>query len=284
MRLASFESAGRDSYGLVLENGIVDLGGRLHAAADLRSLLAGGIDRARGFLDECPDLDFEAVAWRAVIPNPSQIYCIGLNYAAHVAEVGRPVGDWPAVFVRVAASQTGHRQPIIRPRVSRQLDYEGELALIMGRGGRHISEADAFDHIAGYSIYNDASVRDWQRHSAQYTPGKNFPSTGAFGPWMVSADEVADPGQLELTTRLNGEVVQQAPLSELIFSIPEIVAYLSTFSELQPGDVIITGTPSGVGSMREPPLWLAAGDEIEVEIPGIGTLANVVADEDQPRT
>jgi 2-keto-4-pentenoate hydratase/2-oxohepta-3-ene-1,7-dioic acid hydratase in catechol pathway len=282
LRLASFQSAGRAGYGLVLESGIVDLRPRLEATPDLRSLLAGGVERASAFLSERPDLGLDAVAWRAVIPEPSQIYCIGLNYRAHAAEVSRPVGDRPVVFVRVAASQTGHGAPIIRPRVSRQLDYEGELAVIIGRAGRHITQADALDHIAGYSIYNDASVRDWQRHTTQYTPGKNFPATGAFGPWMVTSDEIIDPARLELTTRLNGEVVQHTSTSDMIFSIPEIVAYLSTFSELRPGDVIITGTPSGVGSMRDPPLWLAPGDIVEVEIPGIGTLMNSVADEGQP--
>ena len=283
MRLASFEDKGRPSYGLVHDDGVVDLRKRFGAEVpDLRALLASGVDRASEFTAEAPDQALDTVIWQPVIPQPSQIYCIGLNYRAHAEEVGRPVGEYPPVFVRVAASQVGHLQSIIRPRVSRQLDFEGELALIIGRPGRHIAEADALGHIAGYSLYNDASVRDWQRHTPQYTPGKNFPATGAFGPWMVTSDELPHPEQLELTTRLNGEIVQHAPLSDLIFPIEQIIAYVSSFSRLQPGDVIITGTPAGVGSMREPKLWLRPGDTVEVEIPGIGTLVNPVVDETQP--
>lgn len=282
MRLASFTAGTRSSYGIVRDDGIVDLGTRLGGELpDLRALLAGGVDRAREFSAVDPDHHLEDVSWRPVIPNPAAIYCIGLNYRAHAEEIARPVGEWPTVFLRLASSQTGHLEPIVRPRISEQLDYEGELALIIGRGGRHITSADALAAIAGYAVYNDASVRDWQRHSAQYTPGKNFPATGGFGPWMVTSDEVVDPSALELTTRLNGTVVQHAPLSELIFSIPEIVAYLSEFSELQPGDVIATGTPAGVGSMREPKLWLVPGDTIDVEVRGIGALVNPVVDEDR---
>lgn len=280
MRLASFQVGGQASYGLVSDDGIVDLRMRLGAQApDLRVLLARGIERARDHAQAAPDYRLDAVKWLPVIPDPPAIYCIGLNYRAHAEEVGRPAGDWPAVFLRLPTSQIGHLQPIVRPRVSTELDYEGELAVIIGHPGRHIAPDDALDHIAGYAVYNDASVRDWQRHSAQYTPGKNFPATGGFGPWLVTSDEVPDPVDLELITRLNGNVVQYAPLSELIFPIPEIIAYLSQFTELEAGDVIITGTPAGVGSMREPNLWLVPGDTIEVDIRGVGTLVNTVVDE-----
>lgn len=214
-----------------------------------------------------------------MIPNPDKILCVGLNFLAHIREVGKKIEDYPLLFLRLSSSQVGHLQPIIRPRASEQLDYEGELAVVIGRQGRHIAKEDAAQYIAGYSIYLDASVRDWQRHTTQYTPGKNFQSTGAFGPWMVTADEVADPTALQLTTRLNGQVVQDSSLNDFRFSIPEIIAYVSTFTQLLPGDVIITGTPSGVGAARKPPLWLRPGDMIEVEITKIGRLTNPVRQE-----
>lgn len=277
MKLASYQSGDTPSYGIVTDDGIIDLGRRIgDRFPDLRALLAGGESAMRVHADASPDHALNELTWRPVIPNPGQILCVGLNYRRHVEEVGRPLGEWPTIFLRVSQSQIGHQQPIIRPLVSDMLDYEGELAVIVGRGGRHIPAGGAFDHIAGYSLYNDVSVRDWQRHSAQYTAGKNFPATGPFGPWLVTADEIPHPAELELTTRVNGEVVQHASVSELLFPIPELIAYVSTFTELRPGDVLITGTPSGVGSMREPQLWLRPGDLVEVEVPGVGTLANSV--------
>ena len=280
MRLASFEVDGQGSYGIVTDDGIIDLGKRLNGPIlDLRTLLEHGVEHAAEHAGDPPDLPLDAVAWLPVVPNPSQIYCVGLNYRAHADEVARTVGERPTVFIRVAASQVGHRRAIVRPRVSEQLDYEGELALVIGRRGRHIASTDVGRHLAGYSLYNDASVRDWQRHSAQYTAGKNFPATGGFGPWLVTSDEIADPAALSITTLVNGEVLQHAPLADLIFPIPEIVAYVSSFTELLPGDVIATGTPAGVGAMREPPRWLVPGEEVEVRVEGIGTLVNRVADE-----
>ncbi len=181
--------------------------------------------------------------------------------------------------MRLTSTQVGHLQPIIRPNASDHLDFEGELAVIIGKPGRHIAKENALHHVAGYSIYNDASVRDWQRHTTQYTPGKNFPSTGGFGPWMVTTDEIPDPTKLRLTTRLNGDLVQNSGLDDFRFSIPEIIAYLSTFTQLLPGDVIITGTPKGVGAGRTPPLWMKPGDRVEVEITSIGKLVNPVAQE-----
>ena len=280
MRLASYVVEARSTYGVVVEGGIIDLGRRMGPGVpDLATYIALGADPGHA-AGVGPDHAIDEIDWAPVVPNPSQILCVGLNYRAHVEEVGRPLGQFPTIFLRVAASLTAHRQPIIRPRVSDQLDFEGELAVVIGRPGRHIAEAEALAHVAGYAPYNDASVRDWQRHSGQYTAGKNFPSTGAFGPWLVTADEIADPAALEVTTRLDGRVVQHAPLSELVFPIPRLISYLSAFTALRPGDVIVTGTPAGVGSMRVPPLWMAPGDTVEVEVAGVATLVNPVVAED----
>lgn len=278
MRLTTFKRAGKQSYGAVVADGIVDLSDR---AADLRALLAAGaLDGLRdGLKGVQPDFGFDGVTFLPVIPNPDKILCVGLNYETHRAETGRPATEHPAIFSRFADTQVGHRQPILRPRVSSQLDYEGELAVIIGRAGRYIPEAEALGHIAGYACYNDVTVRDWQRHTPQFTPGKNFPATGAFGPWLVTADEAGDPRALQLTTRLNGKVVQQARIGEMIFPIERLVAYVSSFTPLRPGDVICTGTPGGVGFKRQPPLFMGPGDLVEVELSGIGLLANRVQDE-----
>lgn len=280
MRLGSFLRDGRPAYGLVSEAGVIDLSSRFgERAPDLKSLLAGDLDEVRDLVGEPADLELDQVEWQPPIPNPSQILCVGLNYRDHASEVGRPVEEQPTIFLRVAQSQAAHRHPIIRPKASSQLDFEGELALVVGRPGRHISPESALEHVAGYAPYNDATLRDWQRHSAQYTAGKNFPSTGGFGPWIVTADEVPDPTSLEVVTRLNGETVQRGSLGELIFSIPDVLAYVSTFTELRSGDVVLTGTPAGVGSKREPQLWMRPGDLVEVEVPGVATLVNPVVDE-----
>jgi 2-keto-4-pentenoate hydratase/2-oxohepta-3-ene-1,7-dioic acid hydratase in catechol pathway len=220
-----------------------------------------------------------SIIWLPVIPNPDKILCIGLNYETHRVETGRSEVENPTVFGRFANSQTGHLANIIRPRVSKDLDFEGELAVIIGRPGRHIARKDAVDHIAGYACYNEGSVRDFQRHTHQFTPGKNFPETGAFGPWMVTPEEAGDLAPLRLQTRLNGEVVQEATISQMIFDIPRQIEYCSSFTRLEPGDVIVTGTPGGVGSRRTPPLWMKPGDIVEVEIDRIGLLRNGIADE-----
>lgn len=285
MKLASFRLGGRSSYGLVLENGLVDLGGRLgEDYGDLRSLLAkGGLGdrRLHGFLERAAaDAGLGDAEFLPVIPNPSKIICVGLNYRDHVEETGRSESAHPAVFFRLAASQVGHRGAILLPPESDKLDYEGELAVIIGKAGRRIRAEDALAHVAGYACYNDASVRDWQRHASQWGPGKNFVSTGAFGPWMVTADEI-DPTAhpLKLETRVNGEVMQRTTTDRMIFPIPEIIRYVSTFTVLEPGDVIVTGTPAGVGMARDPQRFLKPGDRVEVEIEGIGTLVNDVAAE-----
>ncbi|MBV8914213.1 MAG: fumarylacetoacetate hydrolase family protein, partial [Acetobacteraceae bacterium] len=202
-----------------------------------------------------------------------------LNYETHRKETGRTEVENPTIFARYADSQTGHLANIVRPRVSQDLDFEGELAIIIGKPGRYISCADAWAHIAGYSIYNDGSVRDFQRHTHQFTPGKNFPDTGAFGPWLMTPDELGDLSKLRLQTRVNGQVVQDALIEQMIFDIPTQIEYCSTFTRLEPGDVIASGTPGGVGAKRTPPLWLKPGDTVEVEIDRLGVLRNGVADE-----
>jgi len=217
-------------------------------------------------LGATPDLIFEDLSLLPVIPNPEKIMCVGLNYHDHVKETGRELTEKPAIFSRVNASQVGHGQDIMRPPESHRLDYEGEIAIIIGEGGRRISEADAWKHIAGYSCYNDGSVRDWQNFTTQWTAGKNFWRTGGFGPWMVTADEIK-PGQtLTLSTRLNGVELQRATTDMMIHSIPRQIAYISTFIPLEPGDVIVSGTPGGVGNKRTPQVFMKPGDVVEIEV------------------
>lgn len=279
MRLLSFEHEGRRSYGAVSGSGVVDLARRLGPAyPDLKSFLAAATPPSRGNLDH-PDFQLADLALLPVIPNPGKIFCIGLNYKSHVEETGRTDSEKPAIFTRFASTQVGHGQAMIAPKVSGDFDYEGELALVIGKSGRHIPRARALEHIAGYACYNDGSVRDWQRHTHQWTPGKNFPATGAFGPWMVTADEIPDPSRLHLTTRLNGQTVQDTDVGLLIFTIPEIIEYISMWSDLAAGDVIVTGTPGGVGFKRTPPLYMKPGDTVEVEVSSIGVLRNPIAAE-----
>ncbi|MCF1466029.1 fumarylacetoacetate hydrolase family protein [Agrobacterium vitis] len=279
MKFVSFTRLGRAGFGAVVGGGIVDLTGRLSydcltlKQAILDDLLEIAADYAG---DRKPELAFSDVTLLPVIPDPSKILCIGVNYVAHREETKRPEVGHPTVFIRFADSQIGHGQPMIKPSQSECLDFEAELAVVIGRGGRDIAEEDAMQHIAGYSCYHDGSVRDWQRHSSQFAPGKNFPATGAFGPALVTPDEVEDYTQLSITGRLNGQVVQQATLADLIFPIPALIAYLSAFTPLSAGDVIVTGTPGGVGERRDPPLYMKAGDVFEVDIPGVGLLANPV--------
>ncbi len=282
MKLASYRSAGVAGYGIVTDRGIVDLTRRLGAKyPDLRALLtAGALEEAQSAArNAAPDLRQDQITFLPVIPNPDKIVCVGLNYEEHRVEANRDKTEHPALFLRVAESQVGHDQAIIRPRESTKLDYEGEIAVIIGRPGRRISEARAWDHIAGYSCYNDGSVRDWQRHTVQWTAGKNFTATGGFGPWMVTSDEIA-PGQLlSLTTRLNGEQMQHATTDMMIFPIPRLIAYISAFTTLLPGDVIVTGTPGGVGFKRTPPVWMKPGDRVEIEVSGVGSLVNTIAED-----
>ena len=280
MKLVSFRRDGKASYGVVVDGGVVDAGRRLGGTfPDLRSAIGGGLDKLKGLAGEAADYPLDAIEFLPVIPNPDKIICIGINYLTHVKETGRPLPEYPMIFTRFPNSQVGHGQPMVRPPESERFDYEGELAVVIGTAGRRIPAEKALGHIAGYACYNDGSIRDWQRHTVQYTPGKNFERSGAFGPWLVTADEIPDPAALQLTTRLNGQVMQEAPTSDLIFDIPALIAYVSTFTTLYPGDVISTGTTGGVGAFRDPPAWMKPGDTIEIEISGIGVLRNPIIDD-----
>jgi len=280
MKLATFKTAQGASYGAVTAKGIVDLRRYLgNQYPDLKSLIQGdALDQARKHLSETPDYKAADITWLPVIPNPDKIVCVGLNYQDHVVETGRDNTEQPAIFLRLAESQVGHRQPIVRPRESSHLDFEAEIAVIIGKPGRRISQEKSWEHIAGYSCYNDGSVRDWQRHTVQWTAGKNFTRTGGFGPWMVTADEIPPNTKMTLSCRLNGERMQHATTEQMIFRIPKLIEYISAFTTLLPGDVIVTGTPGGVGARRTPPLWMKPGDKVEIEIDKVGVLENSIAD------
>lgn len=252
---------------------------------DLPTLIAAGpeaLGAARATLAEGEAVDLDAVTVLPPVPNPSKIICVGLNYADHTAESGfAKQPDYPTLFGRFASSLIGHKAPLIRPRVSEQLDYEGEIVAVIGRGGRHIPKARALEHVVGYALFNEGSVRDYQFKAPQWTVGKNFDGTGAFGPFLVTADELP-PGckGLRLRTRLNGQVVQDASTDDMVFDVATLVATISEAITLQPGDLIVTGTPAGVGLARKPPLFMKPGDVCEVEVEGLGTLVNPVTDED----
>jgi 2-keto-4-pentenoate hydratase/2-oxohepta-3-ene-1,7-dioic acid hydratase in catechol pathway len=282
MQFISYTRLGRSGFAARVEGGFVDLAGKLAPevatlrqaiAADLLGAAAAYVGGRRAEFTEAD------IALLPVLPDAGKILCVGLNYETHRAETKRPDAKYPTIFTRFADTQIAHRQAILKPRVSDALDYEAELAVVIGRGGRYIAEETALEHVAGYACYNDATVRDWQRHTFQFTPGKNFPSTGAFGPQLVTPDEIGDYTQLRITGRLNGQVMQDAALADLIFPIARLIAYCSAFTPLQPGDVILTGTPGGVGDRREPPIFMKPGDVFEVDIPGIGLLVNPVGAE-----
>ena len=285
MRFAAYRQNG--AQGLAAAEG--DGPFRGYAATDgaypghLAGLVAAGAERLRDAgraLLAGPEIDLGAVELLPPLPAPPKIVCIGLNYADHSAESGFKVPDYPTVFGRFASSLVGHGAPIVRPRVSEQLDYEGEFVAVIGRGGRDIPKARALKHVIAYSLFNDASVRDYQFKAPQWTVGKNFDGTGAFGPWLATADALP-PGcrGLRLQTRLNGEVVQSASTDDLVFDVAALVSVLSEAFTLEPGDLIVTGTPSGVGLARKPPLWMKPGDVCEVELEGLGVLRNPVVDQ-----
>ncbi|RZA16492.1 MAG: FAA hydrolase family protein [Lysobacteraceae bacterium] len=279
MRYLSYTNPeGRATWGALTDRGITDLSS---IAPTLRDAIANGaLAQAAGALDAGPAVHAESdITFLPLIAAPDKVLCVGLNYRTHILETGRAMPKYPSVFTRFANTQVGHGQPMIRPRVSEKFDYEGELAIVIGKTCRHVAAKDAESVIAGYSCYNDGSVRDWQHHTHQFTPGKNFPGTGGFGPWLVTPDEFRDFGDRQIRTRLNGTELQSAPLSDLVFDVPALVEYCSTFTQLEPGDVILTGTPGGVGAFREPPVWMKAGDIVEVEIEGLGILSNPIADE-----
>ena len=280
MKLVTYHDDKGDSYGAVAGDGIVNVGRALYYP-DLRAVLeADAIGEVRDYAaGRAADTPLDSVTCLPPVRNPDKIIMVGLNYATHVAEGGREPPEYPMLFPRYANTQVGHEQPMIRPKASEKLDFEGELAFVVGRTGRHVAKEDAYAHVAGYACYNDGSVRDWQRHTGQFMPGKNFIGTGAFGPWLVTTDEIPDPEVMSLVTRLNGEEMQRATIDDLIFGVPELMAYITTFTELVPGDVVVTGTTGGVGAYRTPPVWMKDGDTVEVEISGVGVLRNPIVNE-----
>jgi len=282
MKLISFLNQGVASYGVVQGDDVLDLTPILGAQApDLKTFIAKALfaSATQALQTKKPTLKLSQLQLLPVIPNPDKIFCVGLNYGEHVKETGREVTETPVIFLRLADSQVAHGQDILRPPESHRLDYEAEIAIIIGKGGRRIAEKDAWDHIAGYSCYNDGSVRDWQVATSQWIPGKNFYKTGGFGPWMVTSDEIA-PGQvMRLQTVLNGQVLQDTTTDKMIHSIPRQIAYISTFIPLSPGDVIVTGTPGGVGNKRNPQIFMKPGDVCEIVVDAIGTLRNGIRDD-----
>ena len=282
MKLISFLLHNTAQYGIVQGDKVLNLSPILGAQApDLKTLIAKKLqtDAAKALQQHQPDLNYADLHLLPVIPNPNKIICVGLNYGEHVRETGRELTENPALFVRMPDSQVGHGQDIVRPPESHRLDYEGEIAIVIGEGGRRIAEADAWKHIFGYACYNDGSIRDWQVSTTQWTAGKNFWHTGGFGPWMVTADEIQPNQKMSLVTRLNGQEMQRATTDMMIHSIPRQIAYISTFIPLQAGDVIVTGTPGGVGNKRNPQVFMKPGDVVEIEVDAIGILRNTIRDE-----
>src|SRR5438445_873331 len=277
MKLASYMADGQACFGVVTDNGVVTLNQRLGYASLRDALTTGGLAEIRKAANATkPDHKRADVKWLPVIPNPEKILCAGINYRSHAAETGRELPKQPSMFIRLANTLTGHDGEMVRPAVSQSFDFEGELAVVIARGGRHIPVERALDHVAGYTCFVDGSVRDYQKFSV--TSGKNFPGTGPLGPWMVTTDEIPDPTKLTLMTRLNGQEMQRSGTDLLIYSVPHIIAFCSAFTPLSPGDVIATGTPEGVGHRRSPQLWMKPGDVLEVQITGIGVLRSKVVD------
>jgi len=280
MKFLSFRAGGAARYGLVDGENVVDLTPRLNYP-DLKGLIEAdaSAEAAREAEGAPADFTLEQITFDPVIPNPGKIICVGLNYEGHRKETGMTQHKFPNFFIRWADTQVGHLEHIVKPLDSDQLDWEGEMAVIVGKGGRYIPQSQASEHIFGYSCYNEASLRDYQKHSSQFTPGKNFPGTGAFGPHMVMRDEMGDLAGKKIQTRLNGETMQSATLDMMIFSPTRLVEYISSFTPLSPGDVIVSGTPGGVGWVRKPPLWMKEGDIVEVEVDNIGILRNSIVNE-----
>lgn len=281
MKLVSFVAKSGESWGAVVNGGIVDLGAKLPEFADVRALLAqDGLAKAKAAMAGAKaNHALDAVRFLPPIPNPGKIFCVGLNYADHVVETKRDKTEDPAIFVRFADSQMGHLEPMLVPPESSHLDYEGEIAVVIGKAGRRIPFERAYDHVAGFSCYNDGSIRDLQWATTQWTTGKNFPATGAFGPWLSTVDEVPADTKLTLITRLNGVELQRATTDMMIHSIPRLIEFISVFTPLSPGDVIVTGTPGGVGGRKNPPLWMKDGDIVEIEIDRVGVLRTPVKNE-----
>lgn len=281
MRLLSFALGAERGVGLLTPQGVVDLRRRL-GVSGLRELLARDLlAQVARFAAEPADFALDSVTLLPVVPDPAHFYCVGVNYAEHLNEVSDPAAapykaSYPSMFIRFPESITGAGSALRIPRVSTQLDFEAELAIVIGRGGRYIERDAALSHVAGYTCCNEGSVRDWQVHTSQVSPGKNFFSSGALGPWMVTADEIDDPGNLAIACRVNGTVMQSSNTAKMIFDVAAIVSYASSMVPLLPGDVISTGTPQGVGYARKPPVFLKQGDVCEVDIERIGVLRNPV--------
>jgi 2-keto-4-pentenoate hydratase/2-oxohepta-3-ene-1,7-dioic acid hydratase in catechol pathway len=289
LRLISYLNKGRAAIGVVHATNpseFVDLGAAGFAhASDMTALLAspGAVAAAKAAADSAPASAVKPIAgirFLPVVPRPPKIICMGLNYADHAKEGGHERPEYPSFFMRSAISQVAHREPIIRPKASTKLDYEAELAIIIGTKARHLTKANALSCIAGYACYNDGSIRDYQRKTTQWTIGKNFDATGGFGPWLVTPDELpAGAAGLRIQSRLNGKVMQDANTKDFLFDVVESLCIITECLTLEPGDVIITGTPAGVGYARTPPVWMAPGDICEIDIEGVGVLSNSIADE-----
>lgn len=276
LKFLSYEHTHGTAFGAVVGDEIVDLS---DVGPSLRAALAiGPLDNLRSVVAKRkPSARLDQVVLHQVVPDAARIICVGKNYRDHAAEMGGEVPKQPNLFIRTPQSLVGHKQSIVCPAASVQYDYEGELAVIIGKGGRRIAKDKALSHVAGYSCFMDGSVRDYQKHS--FTAGKNFDSSGSCGPWLVPAAQVPDPQALRITTRVNGSVMQDASTTEMIYSVADIIVYISAFTHLEPGDVIATGTPAGVAAGRNPPPWLKVGDRVEVDIAGIGVLSNTVIEE-----
>lgn len=281
MKYVSFLAAnGTETWGVAIDGTVHDLGptGK-NLAANVRELIENGAFGTELDLSGAPTIDEAEITHLPSLTNPGKIICIGVNYLAHQEESGKTGQTAPTVFTRFADTQMGHLAPAVKPASTTKFDYEGEMALVIGKEAWRVSEEDSWDHIAGYACYNDFSVRDWQKAASQWIPGKNFPATGGFGPYLVPSKDLGDVNKLTLETRVNGEVRQNAPVSNLVFNIPQLINYVTGFTKLNPGDVFVTGTPGGVGLFWGEGGLLNDGDVVEVEITGLGVLRNTVKDE-----
>jgi len=279
MRLVSFKDGESVSFGVVRGGTIDDVGSVLKATCPTLRDALSRLDEVESRAETAPKIDLDQVELLPPIGNAGRIICIGLNYKSHIAETGRDEPAYPIIFPRYPDCLVGHEAPMVRPRVSEKFDYEGELAFVIGKAGRHVAAENAMEHVAGYACFNDGSIRDFQRHTSQFMPGKCFWHSGSFGPWLVTRDEIPDPSKLHLQTRLNGEVMQDTSVDDLLFGVEALIAYLSQIWPLQVGDVIATGTTGGVGAFRKPPIWMKPGDRVEVEITSLGILSNPIIDE-----
>lgn len=279
MKLVSFSAGGRASYGIMDGAQIADVGALLgDTYPTLRAALAE-LPRIEAAARDAQLLDPATVTLLPPVTDPGKIVCVGLNYKSHIAETGREAPAHPILFSRYPDSLVGSGTPLTRPKVSAHFDFEGELAFVIGRPGRHVTRARARDHVAGFACFNDGSIRDYQRHTSQFLPGKSFYRSGSFGPWLVTPDECGPVEDLHLRTRLNGEIMQDTGVGDLLFGVEDLIAYISAIWPLQVGDVVATGTTGGVGAFREPKVWMQPGDTVEVEITALGTLSNSIVDE-----